>query len=91
MPARAALRVRLKDQAGYPQKPSLHSPSITMLPPLPPSIVLMITLAMTNSSPGLDIEPIDPPLNARNPAISIIPPIPESFSSQFINYSKING
>jgi hypothetical protein len=33
---------------------------------------------MTNWSPGFDIEPMDPPLKARNPAIRIIPPIPVS-------------
>jgi hypothetical protein len=53
-------------------------PSITMLPPLPPRTVLMMTRAMTNWSPGLDMEPMEPPLKARNPAIRIIPPIPVS-------------
>jgi hypothetical protein len=33
---------------------------------------------MTNWSPGFDMEPMDPPLKARNPAIRIIPPIPVS-------------
>jgi hypothetical protein len=33
---------------------------------------------MTIWSPGRDIEPFDPPLNARNPANRIMPPMPVS-------------
>jgi hypothetical protein len=78
MPAKAAFSVRVKDQEDFPPIPSLHIPSITILPPLPPRIVLMMTRAMIYWSPGLDIEPVDPPLKARNPAMRIMPPIPVS-------------
>jgi hypothetical protein len=78
IPARAAFSVRVKDQADLPHNPSLHMINITMLAPLPPRIVLIMTLAMEKRSPGFDIEPMDPPLKARNPAMSIIPPIPVS-------------
>lgn len=78
IPARAAFSVRLKDQADLPHNPSLHMPNITMLAPLPPRTVLITARAMIKRSPGFDIEPADPPLKARNPAISIIPPIPVS-------------
>lgn len=78
IPARAAFSVRAKDQADLPHNPSLHMPNITMLAPLPPRTVLIMAREMIKRSPGFDIEPADPPLKARNPAISIIPPIPVS-------------
>ena len=80
---RAALRVCVKLQHEGPMRPSLEVKSKTILPPVPPRIVLLMTLAIISPSPGFIMVPRDPPLKERKPAIRIMPPIPTSCRNKF--------
>jgi len=78
IPMKAPFNVLRKLHLGAPFRPSLHTSMTVMLPPDPPIMVLLITRAMTSLSPGFVMVPRVPPLNARNPAIRIMPPRPVS-------------
>jgi hypothetical protein len=83
---KAPFNVLVKLHLGAPFRPNLLTSMTVMLPPDPPITVLLITRAMTSLSPGFVMVPRVPPLNARNPAIRIMPPRP--VSCREINYVK---
>jgi hypothetical protein len=78
MPARPAFTVRLKFQEDGPKNPSFVKAKMTILPPLAPRRVLIMTRATVAPSSGLVIVPRDPPLKERNPTVRRITPIPVS-------------
>lgn len=84
IPMKAPFNVLVKLHLGAPFRPNLLTSMTVMLPPDPPITVLLITRAITSLSPGFVMFPTVPPLNARNPAIRIMPPRPVSFRE--INY-----
>lgn len=73
---KAPFNVPVKLHLGAPFRPSLLISMTVVLPPEPPIIVLLITRAIISLSPGFVMLPRVPPLNARNPAIRIMPPRP---------------
>jgi hypothetical protein len=81
MPMNAPFNVHMKLQLGTPFRPSLLTTMTVMLPPEPAITVLLITRAISSLSPGLVMDPSVPPLNARNPAIRIMPPRPVSYKA----------
>lgn len=58
--------------------PNLKNIKPMRAPPAPAITVLAQTIDISAPAPGVVIVPRDPPLNAKNPVMRIIPPIPIS-------------
>jgi hypothetical protein len=61
---------------------------VVKAPEVPAITVFFIAMATTTPSPGLEMEPCEEPLNARNPKIRINPPRAANYNA-IIDY--ING
>lgn len=80
IPANAEFNVKVKFQALGFTRPNFAPVNPNRAPPEPAITVLTITLEVIIPASWDVIVPKDPPLNARNPVIKIMPPIAINFS-----------